>query len=383
MTHILDKIDTEALVNFRKMLHQKPELSGQEKFTPRLILDFLGKVGSDKVVQQLGGHGIAIIYESNKEGPTTVFRCELDALPIQGINTFSYRSVIEGVSHKCGHDGHMAIVTGLGRVLNENPPLKGKVVLLYQPAEETGTGAEAVSQDKRFKDLKPDFFYALHNIPQLIKNTIYIKSGAFAAASRGIIIKLFGATSHAAEPENGRSPAIALSEIIKNITHLPREKVYSDLTLVTVVHAMLGEIAFGVSPGYAEIRATLRTFQKDDMLKLIDDVTAIVNKTCEEEQLKTEIAFTEVFPGTSNNEEAVKIIELCAQKSNINLVKIDQPFKWSEDFGHFTEQYKGAIFGLGAGTDTPKLHNNNYDFPDELIPTGVQLFYNLVLHHNF
>lgn len=383
MEKINNAINFDGLVQFRKLLHQRPELSGLEKFTPQLILDFLDAKGSKNVIQQLGGNGMAVIYDSNKEGPTTVFRCELDALPIQEINTFSHRSILDGVSHMCGHDGHMTIVTGLGRTLKENPPVKGKVVLLYQPAEETGTGAEAVSQDDRFKALKPDFFYALHNIPHLSKNTVYVKSGAFAAASRGIIIKLFGATSHAAEPENGRSPAIALSEIIKTITLLPRERDYSDLTLVTVVHAMLGEIAFGVSPGYAEIRATLRTFQTNDMQKLIDDVSYIVSQTCEKEKLNMEISFTEIFPGTSNDEEAVKTIETCAQKSNINLVKMDQPFKWSEDFGHFTKQWKGAIFGLGAGNDIPQLHNNDYDFPDELIPTGVQLFHNLAMHHNF
>lgn len=383
MKNTLDEMDIEVLVDFRKILHQRPELSGQERFTPRLILDFLGEIKSENVIQQLGGHGMAVIFDSDKEGPTTVFRCELDALPIQEINTFPYRSVVDGVSHKCGHDGHMTIVTGVGRLLKENPPIKGKVVLLYQPAEETGTGAEAVLKDDRFKALKPDFFYALHNIPHLEKNTVYIKSGAFAAASRGIIVKLFGATSHAAEPENGRSPAIALSEIIKSITQLPSQNHYSDLTLVTVVHAMLGEIAFGVSPGYAEIRATLRTFQENDMRKLIEDVITIITETCVREKLKTEIVFTEIFPGTSNDKETVKNVELSAQKSNIEVVKMEQPFKWSEDFGHFAERYKSAIFGLGAGKDTPKLHNNDYDFPDELIPTGVQLFYNLALYHNF
>src|SRR5690606_6617844 len=122
--------------------------------TPSFILDFLGERQSDMVIKNLGGHGMAIIYDSKTDGPTTVFRCELDALPIQEINSFAYRSIINGVSHKCGHDGHMAIVTGLGKILNESPPKKGKVVLLYQPAEETGAGAEVVLKDDRFVALR-------------------------------------------------------------------------------------------------------------------------------------------------------------------------------------------------------------------------------------
>src|SRR5690606_3950338 len=117
-------------------------------------------------------NGMLIIYDSGEPGPVTVFRCELDALPIQEINTFSHRSATEGVSHKCGHDGHMAIVTGLGKLLETNPPQKGKVILLYQPAEETGAGAAAVLNDERFLSLKPDFMYALHNLPQLEKHTV-------------------------------------------------------------------------------------------------------------------------------------------------------------------------------------------------------------------
>jgi amidohydrolase len=383
MTNNLNKKAIDELVGLRKELHQKAELSGEEKHTPQLILNFLNLTEQETVLEGIGGNGLALIFDSHKPGPTTVFRCELDALPILEVNTFPHQSENHGVAHMCGHDGHMAMVTGLGLLLKENPPLWGKIVLLYQPAEETGEGAEAVLKDKRFTALNPDYIYALHNLPLLTKNTVYIKSRAFAAASRGMIIKLHGTTSHAAEPENGRSPAIALSEIIKDLTALPKRNFFEDFTLVTVVHALLGEIAFGVTPGYAEIRATLRTFQTEDMEKLIEEANSIVTKVCKKELLESGISFTEIFPATCNNEEAVRIVEECAMKNNISLKKMDQPFRWSEDFGHFLEQYKGAIFGLGAGGETPKLHNNDYDFPDELIPTGVQLFYSLALHHNF
>ena len=383
MTNNFNAKVIDELIRFRKKLHQKPELSGQEKHTPQLILDFLDVTEQQSVIKQIGGNGMAVVYDSNKPGPTTVFRCELDAVPIQEINTFPHHSQNVGVSHKCGHDGHMAIVTGLGVLLKDHPPLRGKIVLLYQPAEETGMGAEAVLKDGRFTALKPDFMYALHNVPLLTKNTIYTKSKAFAAASRGIIIKLHGATSHAAEPENGKNPALALSEIIREISILPKKDLFEDFTLITIVHVLLGEIAFGVSPGYAEIRATLRTFQKEDMEKLIEEAKAIVYKISDKEGLKAHIDFTEIFPATCNDDEAVSIIEKCAVNNNISVEKMDQPFKWSEDFGHFLDRYKGAIFALGAGKETPKLHNNDYDFPDELIPTGVQLFYTLAQHHNF
>ena len=383
MTNILEENFIDDLVRLRKALHQKAELSENEVLTPGLELDFLRRDGAKSVISEVGGNGLLIIYDSGKPGPVTVFRCELDALPIQEINTFSHRSANKGVSHKCGHDGHMAIVTGLGKLLEANPPQKGKVVLLYQPAEETGTGAVAVLKDERFLSLKPDFMYALHNLPQLEKYTIFIKNGPFAAASRGIIIKLYGATSHAAEPENGRSPAMAVSKIIKALSTIPTNTHFKDFTTITVVHALLGEIAFGVTPGYAEIRATLRTFLDEDMAHLIAIVTSSIRHLASEEGLEYDISFTEVFPATYNAADAVNIVANAAKAANLKLEVSNEPFKWSEDFGHFLHQYRGALFGLGAGEDTPALHNNDYDFPDELIPTGVQLFYNIAHYHNF
>lgn len=383
MTNIFDKNLISELSRFRRFLHQKAELSGQEKITPQLVQDYLEHNSSRSAIQGLGGNGFAIVYDSGKEGPTTVFRCELDALPIQEVNTFPHQSESNGVAHKCGHDGHMAIVTGLGRLLDATPPLKGKIILLYQPAEETGTGADAVLKEERFTGLNPDYIYALHNLPQLQKHKVFVKSGPFAAASRGVIIKLRGATSHAAEPENGRSPAIALSEIINELTFLPKNVRFKDFTTITVVHALLGEIAFGVTPGYAEIRATLRAFLEEDMDSLIERVKSEVKSLASKEGLQFDLSFTEVFPGTFNNQEAVDVIIDCAKQGNFELEIMKQPFRWSEDFGHFLHRYKGALFGLGAGEDTPNLHNNNYDFPDELIPTGLQLFYNIAKYHNF
>lgn len=378
----LNKTLIEDLVQFRKTLHQRPELSEQEQFTPQLILDFLGHLPTAKIHSNVGGYGLAIIFEGKAEGPTTLFRCELDALPIQETNTFDHKSRKEGVSHKCGHDGHMAILAGLGKLLKEKKPERGKVVLLFQPAEETGTGAAAILHDPLFSTLKPDYCYALHNVPQLRQGTVYVKSGTFAAASRGMTIKLYGSTAHAAEPENGINPANAMAKIIQYFAEVPSIIHFQHLTLVTVVQASLGKIAFGISPGYAEVRATLRAYLEEDMEKLIEATEKNIYTIGQEEKLKVTIDYSEIFPETANNEEAVSIIKKSAKKATIPLVDLDNPFRWSEDFGHFLLKHKGAIFALGAGENVPKLHNHDYDFPDEIIPTGILMFLQLIYHHN-
>ena len=152
--------------NLRKELHQYPEVSGKEVNTAKRIKAFIEKHHPTEIIENIGGNGLAVVYEFGKQGKTIVIRCELDALPIEEKNDFEHRSTIKGVSHKCGHDGHMAIVAGLIFWLKEQLFTKGKVVLLFQPAEETGQGAYKVLQDKRFQELKADYVFALHNIPK-------------------------------------------------------------------------------------------------------------------------------------------------------------------------------------------------------------------------
>jgi amidohydrolase len=181
----MEKDTLKTLIEFRKTLHQYPENSGEEKETAKKVLNFFRDLNPSKVIQKLGGHGLAFIFEGKEDGPISLYRCELDGLPIKEENNIKHISTVAGKSHVCGHDGHMAIISGLGMHLSKNPPSKGKVVLLFQPAEETGVGAEAVIKDPKFKSIKPDYAFALHNLPTFDSKQIILKKGAFAAASVG------------------------------------------------------------------------------------------------------------------------------------------------------------------------------------------------------
>ncbi len=369
----------QELIQLRKKIHQNPELSGFEKNTAQQIKIYLEKFSPDNIITGLGGEGLAAIFKGDAEGPTVAVRCELDALPIEEINTFEYKSSNKSISHKCGHDGHMTITAGLAPLLSSQKLHKGKVVLLFQPAEETGEGAEKILHDSKFNEIKPDYILALHNLPGFPMHQIILKDDTFAAASKGIIIKLTGKTSHAAEPENGINPAGAMQSIIHSLLNLTeRIKELKDFSLITVVHAKLGERAFGTSPGYAEVMATLRAFCNDDMDLLTQNVINFSKKAAEAENLSIDFEFTEEFPATVNDYKLNKIVEESAKENNLDIVRIKNSFRWSEDFGHFTKQFPGVLFGLGSGKDQPDLHNPDYDFPDELIETGRKIFYSII-----
>ncbi|MEO1654421.1 MAG: amidohydrolase, partial [Bacteroidota bacterium] len=332
------KVDLHKLIELRHSLHAEPELSNQESKTARLIKEFMEVYQPKRIIEQVGGHGLIAVFEGNLPGPGILIRAELDALPIYETNDMPYRSRNHEVSHKCGHDGHMSMVAGLAPLLKDLP--RGKVFLLFQPAEETGEGAKRVLEDPRLKALNPSFVFALHNIPGRPLHQILLKEHTFNAASKGMIITLDGITSHAAEPENGNSPAPALAWLMKELPLLVEKKeAFKDFVLITLVHALLGEIAFGTNPSHAELRLTLRAFEKDDMRRMTNWAVNKVMEVAELEKLRWKINWAEEFAPTLNDEESVGLVRKAAQDLKLDVVEMKQPLKWSEDFGYFTHKY--------------------------------------------
>ena len=375
-------IHIDNLVKLRKKLHQLPELSGKEGETVKLVKKYISVFNPDEIIENLGGFGMAFIFNGNLEGPTVLFRCELDALPIDEINELSYRSANYGVSHKCGHDGHMAILCGLAKAISKDPPGAGNVVLLFQPAEETGQGAKKVLQDPKFKKINPDYVFALHNLPGYPMNQIVVKDNIFSSASIGLIVRLKGKTSHASEPEKGQSPAFVLAAILKKVEKYALPGIDpSRVKLVTPVYARLGEKTFGTNPGYAEMMFTIRATHTRDFVNLKQFVLRSIEKsiiqTAPGDKLFMEYEWVEEFPNSINNSECNNIVLKAAKHAQLSSEKLLFPFRWSEDFGHFLGTYPGALFGLGSGLNQPALHNPDYDFPDELIEAGVSIFYNI------
>lgn len=366
-------------VELRKQLHRLPELSGQEKNTSKTIVSFLEYCKPDKITTGIGGYGIAAVFGGSRKGPRVMVRCELDALPIPETLDIPHRSEVTSVSHKCGHDGHMAIVAKLAERLYTHRPESGSVILLFQPAEETGEGAERILSDSKFDQIQPDYVLALHNLPGYPLGQIIVREGVFASASSGLRIHLKGKTSHAAEPEAGNSPALAVAQLIQVLSSIPQ--FYTSLhepAQATVIHAKLGDVAFGTSPGEGDVMVTLRAHTQNMMKLLHDRVASIAGSTAEMFELEMAITPAEPFPPTTNDSQVVKLIEEAANKLDMNIHQMSHPFAWSEDFGHFTSRFKGALFGLGAGEDHPALHNPKYDFPDDLIDPGVSLFSEII-----
>lgn len=369
------------LIQLRKEIHQYPEVSGKENKTAKRIKKELEKYSPDEICTGLGGNGILALFRCAGGDPkkTILFRAELDAVSVQEETGLQYQSKNKNVMHGCGHDGHMAILIGLAKNLGENPPEDVNVYLLFQPAEETGEGAANVLNSKKFKELKIDHGFALHNLPGFTAKSILSREGTFAAGSVGVDITVKGTFSHAAYPEKGVNPSAAVAELIQKIERtMATFRSKSENNKLVCTYIEMGERAFGISPGKAKLGFTIRSASDQSLdvgVKIIHESIKEINQSFDGEISAQNV---EPFRATINSNEGAEIVKKVSRKKGLKFQEIESAFPWSEDFGEFRRQFPITIFGLGAGEDKPPLHSEKYDFNDELIPVGIAMFTGIV-----
>ena len=361
-------IEQEKLINIRKELHNCPEYSHQEKRTAAILMKYLQRTAPDKIYSGLGGNGIIAEYSGKREGPSKMFRCEMDAIKTD-----------EGFAHLCGHDGHMTILLGLAQRLSENREFGGKVYLLFQPAEEIGEGAALMVKDIERLGLKFDFSYALHNNPGYPLNSVIIHRGTYAAGSTGMELKFVGVPSHAAYPEQAISPTEAIFSTIQETKRLNGDKEsFSDFILTTIVNVEIGEINYGVTPGEGSLRATLRSFKDEDLEVLCRKIEQFAKGTAERQGLKLFVSYHDKFPATVNSEIANEMVVKAAKDLGLNIIYVKDPTRGSDDFSFFTIKSYGAFFDFGNGEGRADIHQPDYQFPDEILIPAINLFSEII-----
>ena len=369
----------ETLIELRHILHAHPELSGHEVLTNKILNEWVKQTRPDLIIEKIGGFGLAAVYKGAQPGKRILIRGDIDALHIPEPNDFDYRSQNQGVSHKCGHDGHATILCGLAQWLGEQRPDFGEVVLLFQPAEETGQGAKAIIEDPLFDQIKPDVAYGLHNLPGFEKGQIMVREGCFAAASFGLKLCFDGRTAHASQPETGHSPSELLAQLIHFLEKKREQlKAVKPLTTFVITHAILGEETFGVAPGHAEIWLTLRSFDDRNLELMSNEIIEFCRAKAKDYLFDFNFSEHEAFAATNSDDRCVHLIEQAAQNLELKVGHLSEPFRWSEDFGRFGSVCPIGFFGLGSGLDQPALHNPEFDFPDDILEAGMTMFWEII-----
>ena len=351
----------------RKTLHEHPQTAGNELFAHDYIIQHLQSLHPDKVYTHVGGWGVVAVWGKDPQAPTIAFRADTDALPI---------------GHRCGHDGHTTILLRLAELVDAEFNIQHStfnIILLWQPAEETGEGARAVLESGILQQYNIKAFYALHNLPGYPLGTVVLCPRTFAAASTGVVYHLDGRETHASTPEMGVNPGLAVAEIIDRFNGFNRSNGSNgEFRQSTLICVHLGSPAFGTSAGHAEVMFTLRAFTNEAMEKLLSDANQVVDEITSRYKLTVSRSLVEPFRATENNGDCVEKIRKTLITHHSAFIIKETPNRWSEDFAEYLLQFKGAMFGLGSGENHPELHHPDYDFPDDIIEPAAQLFFKLI-----
>jgi len=365
----------------RRDLHAHPELRFEERRTADLVVRTLAGWGIE-VHRGLAGTGVVGVIRAGSSRRSIGLRADMDALPIQETNGFAHRSQFDGRMHACGHDGHMAMLLAGARHLASTRTFDGAVVLIFQPAEEGGAGAERMMREGLFDRFPCDAVFALHNWPGLGCGQFAVAPGPMMASTNELDILVSGRGGHAAMPHLTVDPvliAVQIVQALQGIVTRARNPIDSAVLSVTMIHA--GD-AVNVIPDTARVRGTVRTFN-DRVTDLFEQrIRTIAQLTAQAHGAEATVRFQRTYPPTVNHAEQAEFAARVADAivGPDLVVRNADPTLGAEDFSFMLQARPGAYLFIGNGEGAHRdaghgagpctLHNASYDFNDELIPIG-------------
>ena len=357
-------MDMDKLIDLRSRLHACPELSGHEAGTLGIIEGFL-RENTTLTLDRRDGWLLAL----HREGDglqALAFRADMDAIPVEGAPGCA--------RHGCGHDGHCAILCGLALWL-EGRRLGRNIYLIFQPAEETGEGARRICES--WPELRGvSRIYGLHNIPGHPLGAVLARKGCFACASTGFIVDIQGRPAHAAYPGDGANPSALLSRLVLALPGMIDDILSGGdrLLMHTVIGLRAGGENFGMSASEGRLCLTLRGHRQSDIDRLMDRIRAFAMEGCAGEGMTCRFDTRDAFPDTTNPEDIVDEAMAKWAAAGMKVVRLEEPMRWSEDFGWYLRKAPGMFFGIGSGEDHPGLHTANYTFDDRVIGPALRAF---------
>lgn len=408
--------DLASLLTTYKALHAAPELSHREEKTSAFVAGELRKLGFT-VTERIGkfenaqwtGYGLVGVLQ-NGPGPTGLVRTELDALPVEEKTGVPYSSNVKtkndagvevSVMHACGHDIHMTSFLGTAKLLVElKDRWRGTLVMLAQPAEETGDGANAMLRDELYTRFpRPDFAIALHDKPELEAGKVGYTPGYAMASATSIDIKIRGVGGHGSAPETTKDPVVTAAQVVMALqTIVSRENSPLDPAVVTV-GSIHGGTRYNIIPDEVNLQLTVRTYKPEVRQRILASIERIVKGVALTSGIPEDRApLVKVSEGTGSTYNDPKLLERLAVAfrqalGEENVVQMP-PIMASEDFGYFSLDQKipATIFWLGAsdpakvkqsrdsGVALPGLHSALFaPVPEPTLRTGVKAMTSAVL----
>jgi len=370
----------EEITAWRRDLHAHPELGYDTHRTSALVAERLTEFGCDEVVTGIGRTGVVGIIKGRGAGPSIGLRADMDALPILEKTGAAYASTEAGKMHACGHDGHTAMLLGAAKYLAETRNFAGTVVLIFQPAEEGGGGAKAMLDDGLLDRFPVERVFGMHNWPGLPVGSFHICPGPLMASADHFAITVEGLGGHAARPHLGADPVVAGSAIVMGAQSIVGRNVDPlDAAVVSITQFHAGT-ADNIIPTSVGMRGTVRTLRAEVRDLVEERLGAMVAQVGAAYGVKAELHYERNYPVLVNHEDDATFAADVAAKvvGEANVERAVLPTMGGEDFAFMLQARPGAFIFAGVGEHVANLHNETYDFNDELIPYGCSYWTQLV-----
>ncbi|MBC7772741.1 MAG: amidohydrolase [Pyrinomonadaceae bacterium] len=382
-----------GLVKVRHDLHRHPELGYQEKRTSGVIARELTSMGVKHVTGLARGTGvlahIPATVGDGEAGDAIALRADMDALPISEQTGLEYSSVHAGVMHACGHDGHTTNLLGVARVLMKVPSRPRSVTLIFQPAEEGGGGGLAMCNDGvldgRVIGPPVKMVFGLHGWPQLPVGVVATRPGPLLAATDNFIVTIKGTQAHAAYPHFGADPIVAAAHCVTALQTIASRNVSPLDSIVVTVATINGGTARNIIPQHAKFVGTMRTLTPEVRVLGRKRFFQIVQSTATAMGCEAVIDWEEGYPVTSNDPGATQrffdVARLTLGAEHV--LGVSEPSMGGEDFSYYGLRVPACFFVLGVRpadrATYPTLHQPEFDFNDDAMPTGIEVMCKLAL----
>lgn len=377
------KEDIDDAIKFRRLLHEYPEVSGEEYQTTLRIKDVLDE--HNIPYESVLGTGVTAIIDGEKPGATIALRADIDALPIEELNDLNYKSSVLGVMHACGHDAHTAMMLTVCKVLHRNRHLvHGRVIIVFQPSEEDAPigGAGPMLEAGVFDTYKPDAIFAQHVWPGLELGKFGIMSGPIMGNSDRIKITVQGKGGHAAQPHTAIDPIIITNQIITSIQSIISRNVDPfDPAVITI-----GEINGGVAPNIiadtVEMKGSMRSLTRESREIMKTRLRKVVEDAATAHGGSVEIEIVEGYPATVNDANWASVLrEIVIDEYGIEAAPTLRPSLAGEDFSRFLMEIPGVYYWLGMDEkkESYPLHHPKFNANENSFEFGINILLKLAL----
>lgn len=372
---------TGEVTQWRRHLHENPELGYEEHETAAFVSAKLREFGFDEVHEGIGQTGVVgVLHGKNGSGGRRIgLRADMDALPIEEAGDPEYKSRKAGVMHACGHDGHTALLLGAAKGLAETRAFDGTVHFIFQPAEEGGAGAKAMMDDGLFERFDVEEVYGLHNMPGVDIGEFQIRTGPLLAAGDRFTITVQSPGGHGAMPHQTVDPVVIGAQIILALQTVVSRETDAVNSAVLTIAQLQGSEAENIIPSEVIMKGTLRTLDADDRTRIEQRIRDVSSGVAKAMGARAQVEFRYGYPATVNHPEQTRFAASVAAEI-VGSDKVDDacpPIMPAEDFAFMLEEKPGAYIFLGNG-DSAACHMPDYDFDDTAIPYGVGFWIRLV-----